>query len=185
MSRRKKDPLRPLTDDERDILLRLSQSQAAPAVQVTRAKLLLLVAAGSDYQGAAHAVGRRSGDPVSALVGRFNREGTQALLPRHAGGRQRVYGEQAHARVLKEAQRTPAPQTDGTATWSLSTLKKTLRQATDGLPTISTYTIWNVLHEAGYSYQRTRTWCPTGSALRKRKAGVATVTDPDAGPKKS
>ena len=47
------------------------------------------------------------------------------------------------------------------------------------------YTIWNILYEAGYSYQRSRTWCPTGSALRKRKAGVATVTDPDAQPKKS
>jgi transposase len=185
MSRRKKDPLRPLTDDERDILLQLSRSRAAPAAQVTRAKLLLLVAQGSDYQDAAHAVGRRSGDPVSALVARFNREGTDALLPRHAGGRQRLYDEQAHARILQEAQRTPTPQSDGTATWSLNTLKTTLRQASDGLPTISTYTIWNVLHEAGYSYQRTRTWCPTGSALRKRKAGVATTTDPDAVPKKS
>ena len=44
-----------------------------------------------------------------------------------------------------------------------------------------------VLREAGYSYQRTRTWCPTGTAARKRKAGTVTVTvtDPDAGPKKS
>jgi hypothetical protein len=64
-------------------------------------------------------------------------------------------------------------------------LKKTLRQATDGFPTISTYTIWEVLHEAGYAFQRTRTWCPTGEALRQRKAGVVTVTDPDAAPKKS
>jgi hypothetical protein len=60
-----------------------------------------------------------------------------------------------------------------------------LRQAPDGLPTVSTYTLWCVLHEAGYSYQRTRTWCPTGVALRKRKAGAVTVTDPDAEPKKS
>jgi len=91
----------------------------------------------------------------------------------------------AHARILNEVQRTPTPQTDGTATWSLANLKKTLRQASDGLPTISTYTIWNVVHDAGYRYQRTRIWCPTGSALRKRKAGVATVTDPDVEPKKS
>ena len=31
MSRRKKDPLRPITDAERDELARLSRSQAAPA----------------------------------------------------------------------------------------------------------------------------------------------------------
>ena len=67
----------------------------------------------------------------------------------------------------------------------MSALKRALRGAADGLPNVSTYTIWEVLHEGGYSYQNSRTWCPTGQAQRKRKAGVATVTDPDAGPKKS
>ena len=42
-----------------------------------------------------------------------------------------------------------------------------------------------MLRDAGYSSQRARTWRPTGQALRKRKAGVVTVTDPDAAPKKS
>ena len=185
MSRRKKEPLRPLTEDERGALGHLSRSQVAPAAEVARTKMLLLVASGSDYQDAARAVGRKSGDAVSALVGRFNREGLAALAPRHGGGRQRVYDEQARARILKEAQRKPTPQQDGTATWSLSALKRALRRAEDGLPNVSTYTIWEVLHEGGYSYQNSRTWCPTGTAQRQRKAGVATVTDPDAGPKKS
>ena len=39
-------------------------------------------------------------------------------------------------------------------------------------------TIRRVLEDAGSSYQRTRTWCPTGTALRKRQAGVVTVVDP-------
>ena len=185
MSRRKNDPLRPLTADEQQALTQASRSQAAPAAQVARARMLLAVAAGSDYQEAARAVGRKSGDPVSALVARFNREGLTALTPRHGGGRRPVYDSQARTRILHEARRTPTPEHDGTATWSLSTLKKALRRAADGLPAVSTYTIWDVLHEAGYSYQRTRTWCPTGTAQRKRKAGVATVTDPDAEPKKS
>jgi transposase len=185
MSRRKNDPLRLLTTDERDALVQVSRSQAAPAAQVARAKLLLLVAAGAGYQDAARAVGRPSGDAVSALVARFNREGLAALAPRHGGGRRPVYDAQARTRILTEARRTPTPAQDGTATWSLSALKKVLRRAPDGLPSVSTYTLWNVLHEAGYSYQQTRTWCPTGTALRKRKAGVAAVTDPDAEPKKS
>jgi transposase len=185
MSRRKKDPLRPLTDDERDALGQLSRSQAAPAGEVARAKLLLLVAASSGYSDAARAVGRKSGDAVSALVGRFSREGLAALVPRHGGGRRRVYDEHARARTLAEAQRTPTPEQDGTATWSLSALKRVLRGAPDGLPSVSTYTVWDVLHAAGYAYQQSRTWCPTGTAQRERKAGVATVTDPDAGPKKS
>ena len=185
MSRRRKDPLRSLTDDERQELTHLSRSHAVPAVRVARAVMLLAVADGSDYQQAARAAGRKSGDAVSHLVARFNREGLAALDPRHGGGHQPTYDTAARDRILREAARVPTPEADGTATWSLSILRRVLRVAPDGLPKVSTFTIWQVLHGAGYTFQRTRTWCPTGSALRKRKTGVATVTDPDAGAKKS
>jgi transposase len=185
MSRRKKDPLRPLTDAEHRALTRLGRSQAAPAVEVARATILLAVATGDDYQQAARSAGRRSGDAVSHLVARFNVEGLAALTPRHGGGRLRVYNHASRERVLCEVRREPTPATDGTATWSLSSLKKALRSAPDGLPGVATSTIWQVLHEAGYSYQQSRTWCPTGNAFRKRKDGPVLVTDPDAESKKS
>jgi hypothetical protein len=63
--------------------------------------------------------------------------------------------------------------------------RRALRAAPDGLPKVSTYTIRRALLESGSSYQRTRTWCPTGKALRRRKAGPAVVTDPDSDAKKS
>jgi transposase len=182
---RRKDPLRALTDDERQELTSLSRSRIAPAARVARAVMLLAVAGGSDYQQAAHAAGRKSGDAVSHLVARFNREGLAAPDPRHGGGHEPTYDTAARDRILREAARTPTPETDGTATWSLAILRRVLRAAPDGLPKVSTFTIWQVLHGAGYTFQRTRTWCPTGSAVRKRKAGVATVTDPDAAAKKS
>ena len=185
MSRRKKDPLRDLTAGERQVLTRLARSQAAPAVEVLRARILLAVASGDDYQTAARSVGRRSGDAVSHLVARFNVEGLAALAPRHGGGRRPTYDPRARTRIVAEAARTPTPQRDGSATWSLSSLRRTLRGAPDGLPHVSTYTIRRVLHEAGASYQRTRSWCPTGSAVRRRKAGPAIVIDPDADAKKS
>jgi transposase len=163
----------------------MSRSQTAPSAQTARAQLLLLVAAGSGYQDAAHSLGRRSGDAVAALVARFNCEGLAALAPRHGGGRPPVYDAPARARILAEAQRAPTPEQDGTATWSLSALQRVLRRAPDGLPAVSTYTLWEVLHEAGYTYQQSRTWCPTGTAVRQRKAGAVTVTDPDAAAKKS
>lgn len=134
MSCRKKDPLRPICDEERDALDSLSRSRAAPAAEVARARMLLLVADGSDYQHAALAAGRKSGDAVGALVAHFNREGLASVRPRHGGGRRRVYDERARLRILREAQRTPSPEADGTAAWSLSTLQKTLRRAGDGLP---------------------------------------------------
>lgn len=185
MSRRKKDPLRELTEPERQELDRLSRSQAAPAVEVTRAKILLAVSRGDDYQDAARSAGRRSGDAVAHLVARFNVEGMAALTPRHGGGRRPTYGPEARGRIATEAARAPTPERDGTASWSLSTLRRALRAAPDGLPRVSTYTIRLALLESGSSYQRTRTWCPTGKALRRRKAGPAVVTDPDSDAKKS
>ncbi|HEU5032582.1 MAG TPA: helix-turn-helix domain-containing protein [Spirillospora sp.] len=185
MSRRKKGPLRELSEQERQELNQLSRSQIAPAVEVARAKILLAVARGDDYQDAARSVGRRSGDAVSHLVARFNAEGTAALTPRHGGGRRPTYGPEDRARIVAEAARAPTPEGDGTATWSLSALQRTLRAAPDGLPRVSTYTIRRVLHDSGSSYQRTRSWCPTGKALRRRKAGPAVVADPDSDAKKS
>ena len=185
MTRRKKDPLRPLADGEQQTLTRLSRSRTAPAAQVSRAKALLAVANGEDYQAAARAAGRRSGDAVARLVSRFNAEGLDATRPRHGGGHKVRYGRQARERIVREAQRTPTPQADGTAAWSLATLREALRAAPDGLPAVSTYTLWQVLRDAGYSYQRSRSWCPTGRAVRKRKAGAVVVTDPDAQAKKS
>ncbi len=49
--------------------------------------------------------------------------------------------------MLAELQRTPDRERDGTATWSLTTLQNALRRTPDGLPTISTYTIWTTLQQ--------------------------------------
>ena len=107
MTRRRKDPLRPLTNAECCELTRLRRSSAAPAAQVARAAALLLVSAGADYQDAARAVGRKSGDAVSHLVARFNREGLAALEPRHGGGQVTAYDAAACARILREVARRP------------------------------------------------------------------------------
>ena len=71
--------------------------------------MLLAVARGDDYQKAALAAGRRSGDAVSNLVARFNVEGLAALTPRHGGGRSRSYDTAAEGRILVEIQRSPTP----------------------------------------------------------------------------
>jgi len=185
MTRRKKAPLRALTDEERTWLERISRSQTEPASHVARAKQILAVAAGADYTAAAQQAGRNSGDAVAQLVRRFNQAGLAALTPRHGGGPAPKYDGAARERIIQEARRQPAPATDGTATWSLSRLCQTLRQAADGLPEVSRDTIRTVLLEAGFTWQRTRSWCETGQAVRKRKNETVTVTDPAATPKKT
>jgi len=147
--------------------------------------MLLAVADGQTYQVAAEASGRKSNDGVSQLVARFNQEGLAALVPRHGGGPIVAYGPAERERIVAEARRVPERERDGTATWTLSTLQRALRQAPDGLPHVSTYTIWAVLREAGFKWQEGRSWCETGQVKRKRKAGVVEVTDPDAEAKKS
>jgi len=185
MSRRQKEPLRPLSDEERAELVRVQRARSERAERVLRATALLAVADGVSYTEAAQRAGRRSGDGVAHLVARFNAVGLAALDSRHGGGPARQYGTAEQERILAECQRVPDREQDGTATWSLTTLQRAVRCAPDGLPQVSTFTILQTLYEAGYSYQQSRTWCHTGTARRRRKRGVVTVTDPDATPQKS
>jgi transposase len=174
-----------LTEEERSWLARISRSQSEPASHVARAIQILAVADGDNYTQAAQKSGRQSGDAVAHLVSRFNLEGLLAIVPRHGGGPPTKYGVAERARILKEVRRQPTPETDGTATWSLSLLRRALRKAPDGLPEVSEDTIRTVLLEAGFSWQKTRSWCETGQVVRKRKRGKVTVVDPEAVPKKT
>jgi len=185
MGRRPKVPLRELRDEERPYLERLSRAQTAPAAQVTRARILIFVADGDSFIGAAHKVGRKDGDSVATLVKRFNQEGIDAVVPRHAGGHPIVYGPDARARVLNFARRTPTPERDGCSAWSLSTLQTALNTQPDGVPGIKITTIRIILRDAGFTWQKNRSWVDTGKVLRKRKAGLVEVSDPDAGAKKT
>ena len=145
-------------------------------IRLARATELLAVAAGASYQAAARTAGRRSGDAVAQLVARFNRGGLAAIGIAAGRGRKPTYDPAARARIVATAQRSPERKTDGTATWSLSTLERTLRR--EAFPRLGATTIRRVLEAAGSSYQKSRTWCPTGTAERKRKSGTVRVTDP-------
>ena len=185
MTRRQKDPLRPLTGEEYSVLTKISRAHSEPASHVARARALLAVASGQSYTAAARTAGRRSNDAVSQLVSRFNVEGLEAIEPRHGGGPATIYGPTERERILAEFERQPDRERDGTATWSLNTLQRALRQAPDGLPNVSTYVIWCVLHEAGWTLQKDRTWCKSGPVIRKRKGVTVEVTDPEAEGKKT
>jgi transposase len=186
MAQRRRIRLRPLTAAERGVLDRVWRSGAESAARVARAKALLAVADGAAFVAAAQTAGRRSGDAVAHLVERFNTEGLAALDPRHGGGPPVQYGSTERERILREFRRHPDRAEDGTATWSLTTLRRALRRGSDPLPTVSNATILHVLWEAGYTWQQDRTWCSTGTAQRRRTDGTVVQTiDPQAAPKKS
>lgn len=172
MSRSASDPLRPLLDEERKVLQRVSRAMSEARNRHQRAIALLAVAEGKSLSEAARLAGWKSHDPVTRLTRRFNTMGLQALNDLPRSGHPHIYGEAEKARILQEANRTPDRLEDATATWSLTLLQRALRVASDGLPKISTFTILHTLHEAGYTWQKSRSWCKTGMTLRKRPDGV-------------
>ena len=177
MATQQHEPLRPLTIAEQAALTRIVQASSERADRVRRATALLALAVGTSFAQAARQAGFRSERSVAKLVGRFHRRGLAALDIAAGRGRRPSYDAAARGRIVATAQRAPARRTDGTASWSLGTLRRSLRR--DGLPRVGTSTIRRVLQDAGSSYQRTRTWCPTGTARRVRKSGVVTVSDPE------
>jgi len=186
MSRRKKDPLRPLTAEEKASLETLQRARSAPADQIARATGILAVAEGKTYQEAAKLCQRAQGTTIALWVARFNHEGLDALLPAHGGGHTPRFTGEIREQILTTFRRSPDPNTDGTTLWSLTSLQQAL--AKEGI-VLSTYSLWGILREEGYTFQKDRSWCHTGEVARKRQRGgqtvVERVTDPDTEAKKS
>ena len=175
MGRRVNESLRPLTKSEEQELQRTVKATSERVDRVRRAKALLAVAAGRTRASVGQEAGL-SREGVSKVVKRFNQRGLDVLDIAAGRGRKPTYTSEQQARILAEVQRTPDRKEDQTATWSLMMLRRALRKT--ALPDIAAETIRQVLLEAGYSYQRTRSWIRTGYALRKRKSGTVTTYDP-------
>jgi transposase len=175
MARAQKEPLRPLSDAERRMVDDVVKASSERVDRVRRARVLLTVAETGRFAVAAHRAGFRSATAVADLVRRFNRQGVKALDSAAGRGRRPTYDRAARAHIVAVAQEQPRRREDQTATGALRTLQRRLRR--EGLERIGTSTIRRVLQDAGSSYQRTRTWCPTGTALRKRKTGPVQVVD--------
>lgn len=183
MGQTQKHPLRPLSEQEERELHRLIKATSERLDVVRRAKAVVAVASGEPFAEAARQAGLKSGDGVGKLIMRFNEHGLAALSVATGRGRKVTYTSAQRSLILQEAQRQPDRAEDGTATWSLKTLERAQRKK--GLPQLGASTIREVLHESGYTYQRTRTWCRTGFAERVRKSGTVTVYDPETPEKKT
>jgi transposase len=182
MPRAQHEPLRPLSDAERQTLTVVVKATSERVDRVRRARALLVVAETGSFAAAAREAGFRSVTAVTNVVHRFNQRGVDALTIAAGRGRRATYDPIARAQIVRVAQTPPDRREDQTATWSLATLRRRLRR--EGYASVGTSTIRRVLVEAGSAYQHTRTWCPTGTAQRVRKHGTVTVVDPDTEEKK-
>jgi len=183
MSQPQKEPLRELSQRELQELQKRGKATSERQDVIKRAKALLAVTGGQSFSQAARSVGFASSDTVSHLVGRFNRHGLASLLIASGRGRKPTYSDADRQTMLSTLESPPVKKVDGSATWSLSLLEHRLRET--ALPKVSASTVGRTLRAAGYVYGRSRTWCQTGSVLRKRKAGVVRVSDPKTEEKKA
>src|SRR5881275_2037671 len=134
MARMQKERLRPLTLVEQREVKTITKASSERVDRVRRATALLAVAGGQSFAAAAQAAGFRSPVSVTYLVRRFNQVGLGALKIAAGRGRRPTYDALARARIVATAQRPPDRKVDGTATWSLSTLERTVRR--EGLPRV-------------------------------------------------
>lgn len=181
MGRPGKEGLRSFNKPEEQELQRVVKATSERVDSVRRAKALLAVAAGKSRTAAGPEAGL-SREGVTQGVKGFNQRGLAILSIATGRGRKLTYTSQQPACIVAELQREPNRKADQTATWSLMPLRAALRKA--DLPEIAAETIRPVLHEAGYSYQRPRSWVRTGYALRKRKSGTVTTYAPQTPEKK-
>jgi transposase len=130
------------------------------------------------------------GYTVSRLIQRCNARGLAALSIAPGRGRTPPSAAAERQQILDVLPQTPEreqeqdqeqeQEQDQRATWSLTLLQRRLRAS--GLPQVSRDTLHQTLRQAGYTWQRTRAWCATGTARRQRKAGMVPVVDPEAEP---
>lgn len=139
MARRKKDPLRALTEEEKTFLGTLRRARSAPADQIARATGILAVAQGKSYKETAQLCRQAQGTTVAGWVARFNTEGSAAVVSRHGGGHRPRFTGEVREKILAAFRRAPDPEVDGTTVWSITTLQKALARQSIGL---SGYSLW-------------------------------------------
>jgi hypothetical protein len=130
---------------------------------------------------------------VSRLIQRFNAHGLAALetapgrTPTSTAAQRQQILDVLHEAPEREQDQSgsrtragagPEREQDQSATWSRPLLQRRLRG--NGLPPVSRDTIHQTLRQAGYTWQRTRSWRPTGTARRKRPLGSVRVVAPEA-----
>jgi transposase len=93
---------------------------------------------------------------VREVIHAFNEQGFAALDPKWSGGRPAKFGPAARDLICRIARATPSALGQPFTTWSLTKLVSYLRE--HHRLTISTETARRVLHKAGITWQRTKTW---------------------------
>src|SRR6516164_7374365 len=121
------EPLRALTEAERQRLQALVRARSERVDVRQRAVALLAVAQGASREAAARQAGYAHGYTVSRLIQRFNGRGLAALAIAPGRGRTPTYDAAERQQILDALHEAPDREHDQSATWSLTLLQRRLR----------------------------------------------------------
>jgi transposase len=170
--------LRPLADDERTKIERLTHAQTAPVRLARRARIIALAATGMRAPAIASAL-QQSEACVRRWIARFNAAGLDGLDDAPRAGRPRSYPEDAYSQVVAKARGLPPKPLDGevppTCHWTLDRLHAEL--AKDGLP-IKRSQIRRLLKAEHLKWQKPRTWLESDDPDFAEKRGPSSGSTP-------
>jgi transposase len=145
--------VRQLTAEEANRLKSISR-RAKYQAKRQRAMILLASATGMSAPEIARLV-RTDESHVRKVIHAFNEEGFSSLDPDYRGGRPRKTTPERRDRVVSIARARPDTQGVPMTRWSLTKLRDYLAEM--GVD-VSAETLRGILHDAGLSHQRTRSW---------------------------
>ena len=170
--------VRPLTDDERKKMERLTQAQTVPVRRARRARLIALAATGLSVPTIAHQV-QQSEKCVRRWIERFNADGVDGLDDAPRAGRPRTYPEDAYSRVIAKARDLPPKPAEGevppTCHWTLDRLQAEL--AKEGV-SIKRSQIRRLLKAEHLKWQKPRTWLESTDPDFAEKRGPSSGATP-------
>ena len=150
--------VRPLTEEERTKIERLTHAQTVPVRLARRAHIIALAATGLSVPALALHV-QQSEACVRRWIERFNAAGLDGLDDAPRSGRPRTYPEDAYSHVIAKARGLPPKPADAevpaTCHWTLDRLQAEL--AKDGL-SIKRSQIRRILKAEHLKWQKPRTW---------------------------
>jgi transposase len=173
---------RPLTDEERSKLERLTRAQSAPVRLVRRAHILWLAAQGLSVSAITQQLGV-SEKMVRQRVRRFEAAGLDGLEDAPRCGRPRIYPPEVTNQVIAKARNLPPKPAEGstegetppTCHWTLDRLQAEL--AKDGVP-IKRSQIRRMLRAEHLKWQQPRTWLESDDPEFAEKRGPSFSSTP-------
>jgi transposase len=151
----KKIELRPLTEEEREIVEKLIKSQTAPAIEVERAKTIWLAQAGEKVQS----IGKkqeRTQATIYRRIKRFNELGLKSLADETRSGRPTTYTEEERGQMIAAARTHPQKAGRPYSHWTLSRLVEYVNQELN-IP-ISRAQLARILEEEGLRWYQEQTY---------------------------